>query len=169
MVYLREAVTFCNERLAGDLAATLLLDAATQRRHAGAVEEAIAALRYGIVGVNVWSGVAFLLPDVPWGAYRGADAAHESGTGVVHNARLFSRSEKAVVRAPFRPPLPALRPPWFLSHRNQARIGDALCRLQVEPAAYARAARLARADRVTSVRDCIRGFEHLQHRSTGMA
>lgn len=128
--YLRDAVAFCNERLGGDLAATLLVDGATQRRYAAAIEEAIAALRYGIVGVNVWSGVAFLLPDIPWGAYRGSDAAHESGTGVVHNGRLFSRSEKAVLRAPFRSPLPAGKPPWFLSNRNQARIGDALCRLQ---------------------------------------
>lgn len=141
--YLRAAVDFCNDRLRGDLAATLLVDASTAESHRDALDDAIAALRYGCIGFNVWSGVGFLLPAVPWGAYRGSEtAASGSGFGVVHNARLFSLSQKAVLYAPFLPPLRALKPPWFITHRNQAQIGLDLCEFERSgsPAALAKIA-----------------------------
>jgi acyl-CoA reductase-like NAD-dependent aldehyde dehydrogenase len=132
--YLRAAVKFCNERLRGDLAATLIVDPQTQRSNARAIEDALAALRYGCLGVNIWSGVGFALAAVPWGAYRAqGDATSPSGHGVVHNSRLLSHTQKAVLRAPFLPALSALRPPWFVAHRNQARIGSELCALETRP------------------------------------
>lgn len=134
--YLRDAVDFCNDRLRGDLAATLIVDPKTARTHRSAIDAAIARLRYGCIGVNVWSGVGFLLPAVPWGAYRTRnDATGPSGRGVVHNARLLSHTQKTVLEAPFLPPIPALRPPWFVDHRNQARIGAQLCALEAKPSA----------------------------------
>jgi acyl-CoA reductase-like NAD-dependent aldehyde dehydrogenase len=139
--YLRAAVDFCNDRLRGDLAASLLVDASTAASHPEALDEAIAALRYGCIGVNIWSGVGFLLPAVPWGAYRGGELA-TSGFGVVHNTRLFSLSQKAVLHAPFLPPLRALKPPWFITHRNQPQIGLDLCEFERSgsPAALAKVA-----------------------------
>ncbi len=132
--YLRAAVDFCNERLRGDLAATLIVDPQTQRSNGRAIGDALAALRYGCLGVNIWSGVGFALPAVPWGAYRArGDATSPSGHGVVHNSRLLSNTQKAVLRAPFLPALSALRPPWFIAHRNQARIGSELCALETRP------------------------------------
>ncbi|MFY9861241.1 MAG: aldehyde dehydrogenase family protein [Candidatus Cybelea sp.] len=132
--YLRAAVDFCNERLRGDLAATLIVDPQTQRDHGRAIDDAVAALRYGCLGVNVWSGLGFALPPVPWGAYRAeGDATSPSGHGVVHNSRLLSNTQKAILRAPFLPALSALRPPWFIAHRNQARIGTELCALETSP------------------------------------
>jgi aldehyde dehydrogenase (NAD(P)+) len=132
--YLRAAVDFCNQRLRGDLAATLIVDPQTQRKSRRAIDEALASLQYGCLGVNIWSGVGFLLPAVPWGAYRGqTGTASPSGQGVVHNSLLLSNTQKAVLRAPFLPAIRALRPPWFIAHRNQARIGAALCALEVKP------------------------------------
>lgn len=132
--YLSAAVDFCNQRLRGNLAANLIVDPRTRRAHAGAVDAAIAGLRYGCIGVNVWSGAGFLLPPVPWGAYpENTPERIGSGTGVVHNSRLFSRSEKSVLYGPFKPPLRRLGPPWFLTHRNQARIGSELCKLAARP------------------------------------
>ena len=132
--YVRAAVDFCNERLRGDLAATLIVDPQTQRSNRCAIDDALAALRYGCIGVNIWSGVGFALPAVPWGAYRSeGGATSASGRGVVHNSRLLSKTQKAVLRAPFLPALSALRPPWFIAHRNQARIGSELCALETSP------------------------------------
>jgi aldehyde dehydrogenase (NAD(P)+) len=129
--YLRDAVAFCNERLAGNLAANVIADARAMREYRRDVDDAVAALRYGCIGVNVWSGVGFLLPPLPWGAYPGNTPERiRSGIGVVHNSRLFSSSQKSVLYAPFVPPLRRLKPPWFVSHCNQAKIGMALCELE---------------------------------------
>ena len=129
--YLRNAVAFCNDRLTGNLAANVIVDATAMREHRREVDDAVATLRYGCVGVNVWSGVGFLLPPLPWGAYPGNTPEQiRSGIGVVHNTRLFSRSQKSVLYAPFVPPLRGLKPPWFMTHRNQAKIGMALCELE---------------------------------------
>jgi aldehyde dehydrogenase (NAD(P)+) len=129
--YLRNAVAFCNDRLAGNLAASMIVDARAMREHRRAVDEAVATLRYGCIGVNIWSGVGFLLPALPWGAYPGNTPDHiRSGTGVVHNSRLFSSSQKSVLYAPFVPPSRRLKPPWFFTHGNQAEIGLALCELE---------------------------------------
>jgi hypothetical protein len=43
----------------------------------------------------------------------------QSGTGVVHNTLMFSRPQKAVLRAPFRA-FP--QPIWFVSHGKAAGI-----------------------------------------------
>jgi aldehyde dehydrogenase (NAD(P)+) len=129
--YLRDAVAFCNDRLAGNLAASIIVDAGTMREHRRVVDGAVAALRYGCIGVNIWSGVGFLLPALPWGAYPGNTPDDiRSGIGVVHNSRLFSSSQKSVLYAPFVPPSRRLKPPWFFTHRNQAEIGLALCELE---------------------------------------
>jgi aldehyde dehydrogenase (NAD(P)+) len=129
--YLRDAVAFCNDRLAGNLAANVIVDARAMREYRHEVDDAVAALRYGCIGVNVWSGVGFLLPPLPWGAYPGNTPEQiRSGVGVVHNSRLFSSSQKSVLYSPFVPPLRRLKPPWFISHCNQGKIGMALCELE---------------------------------------
>jgi aldehyde dehydrogenase (NAD(P)+) len=131
--FLAKAVGFANERLHGNLGANLLIHPQTAKELGPQLEEAIADLRYGCIGVNVWSGFAFLSPRAPWGAHPGNTATNiQSGVGVVHNSLLFDRSQKTVVRAPFRPfqrslrhPLQglAVKPPWFLD--NSTALGTA--------------------------------------------
>jgi len=126
--FLRAAVAFANERLHGNLGANLLVHPETAAELGDELEEAIAALRYGCIGVNVWSGFVFLAPRAPWGAYPGnPPEAISSGTGVVHNSLLLEGTEKSVAYAPFRPfqrslrhPLQglAVKPPWFLDNRT---------------------------------------------------
>ncbi len=135
--YLRDAVRFANERLWGTLGANLIVHPATMVEHAPAIDRAIAELRYGCIGVNVWSGAGFLLPPIPWGAYPGHTLAEPgSGIGVVHNSRLFTRTEKSVLYGPFAPFPRSLvgrgaalmpKPPWFITNRNQAAIAERLC------------------------------------------
>ena len=52
--FLANATRFANEHLAGTLAATILIDPATAKAHADALDRAVADLRYGTVGVNEW-------------------------------------------------------------------------------------------------------------------
>jgi aldehyde dehydrogenase (NAD(P)+) len=126
--FLAAAVEFANDRLAGTLSANLIGDPATLRGLGGRLDELIAALRYGTVGVNVWCAVGFITPRASWGAFPGHTVENiESGTGVVHNALLVDRIERTVIRGPFRPSPRALvhgeltlspKPAWFVNNRT---------------------------------------------------
>lgn len=129
--FLEMAVELANERCWGTLSCCLLVHPATEDEHAGAVSRAIAALRYGGIGVNVWPGVIYGLVTPSWGAYPGHVAEDiQSGSGVVHNAFLFDHPEKSVVRAPFRiRPTPA----WFSDHKNLRELGKRLVAFEAAP------------------------------------
>lgn len=116
--FLERAVLFCNDQLAGSLNATLVIDPTTEKALGPAVDDAIAGLRYGAVGVNVWAAAAFPLGVTTWGAFPGHTPDDiQSGVGVVHNARLIDRPQKSVVRAPF---FQFPKPAWFVTHRRAA-------------------------------------------------
>jgi hypothetical protein len=131
--YLDRAVEFTNERLWGTLNATLIVHPASLRDAdtAAAIERAIANLRYGTVALNHWSALGFGLGVTPWGAFPG-HARHdiESGTGFVHDALMFSRAEKTVLRAPFRA---WPKPVWFGSHGTAHRLAARLVRFEADP------------------------------------
>jgi aldehyde dehydrogenase (NAD(P)+) len=141
--FLRNAVDFCNERLHGTLGAAILIHPRTIAQLGPAFDEAIAALRYGCVTINTWPGVGFTLPAASWGAYPGNTIdAVGSGIGVVHNAYLFDKPQKSVVRAPFAPfprsfgdgertLLPT--PPWFVTHRRAGTVGRAIFAYAAKP------------------------------------
>lgn len=126
--FLTQAVDVVNEQVWGNLSCTLLVDSQTQTQWNDEVETAIAHLRYGAIGVNVWSGVIFSLGALPWGAFpENSLEAIASGRGVVHNAYLFEQPQKAVLRAPFRlRPLPL----WFARHPNLLRLAQHFTNLQ---------------------------------------
>jgi aldehyde dehydrogenase (NAD(P)+) len=127
--YMERAVSFANERLRGTLGAQLIVHSAAMRALRESVEDAIAQLRYGCIGVNAWTGVGYFITETPWGAYSGENQRRiESGVGVVHNSRLFSRSQKSVVYSPF---VPFPKPPWFVTNDAAATIGKALCDFEV--------------------------------------
>lgn len=141
--FLTNAVRFANERLAGTLGANLIVDPATRRAIGAHFDDAIAALRYGAIGVNAWTGVAFLLAESTWGAYPGHTLEDiQSGIGIVHNAFLFDRAYKTVVTAPFRPFPRGLahgsaallpKPPWFVTNTQAAEIGRRLVEFEAAP------------------------------------
>ena len=118
--FLRRAVDFCNDQLRGTLSATILVDPRTRRRPgvAAALERAVADLRYGTIGVNIWHAMGIMTGSTPWGAYPGHQIGDiQSGVGWVGNSYMFARPQKSVVRGPFVAwPLPA----WFATHRNGA-------------------------------------------------
>ena len=141
--FLTKAVAFANARLHGNLGANILIHPQTAKELGLQLEAAIADLRYGCIGVNVWSGFVFLAPRAAWGAYPGNTATDiQSGTGVVHNTLMFDRSQKSVARAPFRPfqrslrhPLEGLtvKPPWFLNNSTARSTARAFTMFAADP------------------------------------
>jgi len=129
--FLERAVAFCNDRLAGTLSVTLIVDGRTARVLGPALDRALAGLRYGSVGVNIWGGISFALGSTTWGAYPGHTLEEVgSGIGVVRNARLIDRPQKTVLRAPF---TLFLKPPWFVTHRNAHRVLSRAAALDADP------------------------------------
>jgi len=129
--FLAQAVEFANETIWGNLSCTLLIDSATQKRFSTELETAIANLRYGAIGVNVWSAVLYSFPVFPWGAFPGNSLEHiRSGQGFVHNTFLFEHPQKSVLRAPFRI-VPS--PFWFARRRNLLELGQKATRFQAKP------------------------------------
>jgi acyl-CoA reductase-like NAD-dependent aldehyde dehydrogenase len=129
--YLRQAVAFANERCWGTLAMCLLIHPTTARDYARELDQAIADLRYGGVGVNVWPGLIYGMVSPTWGAFPGHPPEDiQSGAGVVHNSFLFDYPEKSVVRAPFRqfPP-----PVYVPGHKTLAELGRKLFELELAP------------------------------------
>jgi acyl-CoA reductase-like NAD-dependent aldehyde dehydrogenase len=103
--YLERAVGFANDRLWGTLSATILVHPKSlgDQTVAAAVDRAVAGLRYGTIYINDFTGFAACWAVTPWGGYPHEDIYDvQSGIGVINNALMFGRPQKAVIRAPFR-------------------------------------------------------------------
>ena len=137
--FLANAVDFANERLDGTLGGSIIVHPREIKAMGERFEELIADFRYGTVGINVWTGVGFLLGGATWGAFPGHTLdAVGSGIGVVHNTHLLAHTERTVLRGPFHPfPASVLsgelslspRPPWFVTAKTSAAVGKALAAL----------------------------------------
>jgi len=131
--YIDQAVAFCNERIWGTLACSILVHPKSLKDPAvaEAVERAIAKLRYGAIGVNHWSGLVFGLPTHTWGAFPGHERKDiRSGQGIVHNTFMFDRPQKSVLRGPFRV-FP--RPAWFVDNDRALAVGPKLTYFNADP------------------------------------
>jgi hypothetical protein len=118
--FINHSTTFANDKLCGTLVATVVIHPKTlkDKRIAEAMDKCIAELKYGSIGINYWGGAAYLAVVTPWGAYQTVDEKEtESGVGIVNNALFLEKTQKTVLRAPFRiRPKPA----WFLSKLSKA-------------------------------------------------
>ncbi len=133
VAFLARAVEFCNERVWGNLGASIFIHprTAADKRMRKALRAALRDLRYGTVAINAWSGFGYAMSSTPWGAYPGNPPHHiQSGTGHVHNTLMLDGAEKTVVRSPWRT-FP--KPTWFPSHRNAHRVLEATTFLEAEP------------------------------------
>jgi acyl-CoA reductase-like NAD-dependent aldehyde dehydrogenase len=120
--FLERAVDFANDRLWGTLSAGMVVHPKTLKdpATAAAVERAIGRLRYGVVCVNAWSGLAFVFGTPPWGAHPSSTPKDiQSGTGWVHNTSMLEGIEKAVLRHP----LTAMpKPGYSITHRSAHQL-----------------------------------------------
>ncbi len=116
--YLEKAVAWANDKLWGTLAATIMVHPRSMKDPAiaSAVRSAIAKLRYGAVGVNLWPGSVYGLGTAPWGAHPSSPLTDiQGGHGFVHNSPMLEGIEKAVAYAPL---VPSPKLPYFPSHRS---------------------------------------------------
>ena len=143
--FLQRAVDFCNDKLYGTLSVNLIVHPKTRRQLGADFDRAIAALRYGGVGINAWAAAAFLIARAAWGAYPGHSYTDvQSGIGVVHNALMFDKPLKTVVSAPFHPfprSIPSgentllPKPPWFLTNKTSESTARQLTEFVAAPSA----------------------------------
>ncbi len=132
--FLRRAIDFCNQRLWGTLSACILVHPEVERSLGESLEDQIAALKYGTVGVNHWPVLGFAWGSTTWGAFPGHTFENiQSGIGVVHNAMLFDRPERTVIYGPFtvRP-----KPAWFIDSRVARKVFPALVDLEAHPGVW---------------------------------
>jgi acyl-CoA reductase-like NAD-dependent aldehyde dehydrogenase len=129
--FLAKAVEFANDRMWGTLSCTVLIDQATQQQYQPELDTAITKLKYGAIGINIWSAMLFYFGSTTWGAYPGNSLADiGSGIGCVHNSYLFDYPQKSVVYAPFRIfPTPA----WFATHKNLLGMARKLLKFEAYP------------------------------------
>lgn len=141
--FLHQAVDYANDRLSGTLGANVVIAPKELRHLGGTFEDEIERLRYGSIGINVWTGLAFLTASATWGAYPGHTLADvQSGIGVVHNGMLIPDVERTVVRGPFRPFPRSFaggelslfpKPPWFITARSAQTTGRLLTEFAMAP------------------------------------
>ena len=141
--FLDDAVATVNRDFLGTLGANLIADPSVIKKLGAGFRQAIAALEYGTIAINAWTGVGFLTATASWGAFPGHTIENvQSGIGVVHNALLIDSPERTVVTGPFRP-FPrsfahgefALfpKPPWFVTARSAQRTGELLSGFAAKP------------------------------------
>jgi hypothetical protein len=133
--FVDDATAFCNDVVWGTLGATLIVSPSSLKDNdvAESVDRAVADLRYGSIGVNIWHGLSFAMGSTTWGAYPGHPRTDiQSGTGVVGNAAMFDRPQKSVVRGPFRS---RPKPPWFATAPNSYEVMRRFVAFEAEPSA----------------------------------
>ncbi len=129
--FLSKAVDFANNTLWGTLNACILVHPDTEKRYQSEVDQAIEDLTYGSVVVNHWPALSYGFGVTTWGAYPGHTYQDiQSGIGVVHNAFLFDKPEKSVIRGPFKV-FP--KPPWFVTNKKTHLIAPKLVDFEMNP------------------------------------
>ena len=104
--FLNKAVEFCNEKVFGNLGCSVFVDPRTARQNRSGIDDCIAKLQYGLIGVNVWCGMIAIFPQLTWGAFPGNTAADiQSGTGHLNNSYMFDQIEKSVLWSPMMSPI----------------------------------------------------------------
>jgi acyl-CoA reductase-like NAD-dependent aldehyde dehydrogenase len=130
--YIDKAVEFANNRLWGNLVASIIVHPKSMkdRRVTAAVKRAIEKLRYGTVVINSWGVQSWMLMTTTWGAFPGNDIDDiQSGLGVVNNVLMFDHPQKSVTYSPF-----IQSPdPMSLNAKNPEIFGDRLIDYQQKP------------------------------------
>lgn len=102
--YIDKAVEFANERLWGNLTATVIIHPSSMKDPAvkAAMQRAEENLRYGSVCINMWGAMSYFIAATTWGGHHGNDKYDpQSGLGYVNNTLMFDKPLKSVLRRPF--------------------------------------------------------------------
>jgi len=130
--YIDKAVEFANNRLWGNLVASIIVHPKSMkdRRINAAIERAIEKLHYGTVVINSWGVQSLMLMTTTWGAYPGNDINDiQSGLGVVNNVLMFDHPQKSITYSPFIQSPEPMR----LNAKNPEIFGDRFVNYQQKP------------------------------------
>lgn len=133
VAFLKAATEFANNRLWGTLSAVVIAPSDVERDPAAAraLDEAVAELRYGAVGVNHWTGLVYGTVNPPWGAHPSSTLEDiQGGLGWVHNTYMLEGIEKAVLRGPLRV---SPRPAWFVTNKKSHVLSKKLLAMESAP------------------------------------
>jgi aldehyde dehydrogenase (NAD(P)+) len=127
----------------GSLGVNLIIHPKTIKELGPALDEAIAELKFGSIGINAWTGVNYLISQNSWGAYPGHKLNDiQSGRGVVHNTFLFDKPQKSVARGLFYPFPRCLlhgewhfspKPAWFVTNKQAHVTGRRFTYYEANP------------------------------------
>lgn len=135
--FVDRAVDFVNDCIWGTLSASIIVHPLSLRdpEVSDAVERAIERLQYGVIAINCIPGLVWGLAVPPWGSYPGNPPWDiQSGSGFVHNAHMFSGTQKVVLRGPF---LTWPLPPWLPSRSHRmAAICKRVAAYEAKPSIY---------------------------------
>ncbi|MDF1666574.1 MAG: aldehyde dehydrogenase family protein [Planctomycetota bacterium] len=137
--FLDNAVEFCNNTVWGTLNACIIVDPKTEQSDKvhKSLEKAKELLRYGTIGINHWPALGYCLASTPWGAFPGHTLEDiQSGIGVVHNTYLFNKSEKTVIKGPFRLSILDPVPPWFVTNSRTHITARKLTKFEAAPSLF---------------------------------
>eukprot|EP00009_Paramoeba_aestuarina_P002448 CAMPEP_0201509952 /NCGR_PEP_ID=MMETSP0161_2-20130828/2849_1 /ASSEMBLY_ACC=CAM_ASM_000251 /TAXON_ID=180227 /ORGANISM="Neoparamoeba aestuarina, Strain SoJaBio B1-5/56/2" /LENGTH=346 /DNA_ID=CAMNT_0047905059 /DNA_START=222 /DNA_END=1262 /DNA_ORIENTATION=- len=110
--FCKQATEFVNERTWGNLATTIFSSSHTMSSHLPTIEEMVAKLHVGSIGVNIWGGTCVFFPQFRWGGYPGntpEDIQSGSGRGV-GNFLVYDGVKKSVLWSPLNHDLVTVSP-----------------------------------------------------------
>lgn len=131
--FLDAATEFMNETLWGTLNAMIVISPKHEasKEVGGALDRAIAKLRYGTVAINHWPALAYATVSPAWGGHPSATLKDvQSGIGWVHNTYLLEGIEKTILRGPL---TVFPKPVWFADHGRVAQMGRRLLQMERSP------------------------------------
>ena len=132
--FLERVPDFVNDRLWGNLGAGLMIHPKF-RRQAGnedRLQDAVARLRFGTIGINHWPAIGYALMCTPWGGYpEGTLADPRSGLGWVHNTYMLEGVQKTVLSGPL---TMWPKPLWFPTHKTADLLARKTLSLYHRPA-----------------------------------
>lgn len=131
--FLKAASRFANNRVWGTLSAVITIHPRTEKdpEVTSALDAAVADLKYGAVGINHWSALAYALVTTPWGAHPSSTLEDiKGGLGWVHNTYMLEGIEKTVIRGPI---TVSPKPPWFVTNKKSLAVAKKMVAMEASP------------------------------------
>lgn len=100
--FLQTCTAICNDEIWGNLSCTIVIDDKTAKRCHFSLDQAIHDLKYGGIGVNIWTSFLYAFHRCSWGGYPGNPIDNvSSGIGIVNNVYRVPKPEKSVLYCGF--------------------------------------------------------------------
>ena len=129
--FVNKSISYCNDELWGNLGISVIIKDHNKKINKPLTDFYVENLKYGIIAINEWSAMGYIIPQLPWGGFPGnKDNNIQSGQSAVHNSMLFESPLKGVVVTKFRISR-FIDPPWFVTNKKSRRLFKYLTYYQI--------------------------------------